>query len=61
MSRSYTRAQRHQIRQAQRGNVACTACKRVYSAPRPHALSLCPECLALLARGLVERLAAKSA
>jgi hypothetical protein len=61
MSRTYTARQRHAIRQASRGQVACSACKRVYTAPRPHALSLCPECLALLARGLVERLAAKSA
>jgi hypothetical protein len=61
MSRTYTSAQRHQIRQAQRGNVACAACKRVFVAARPHALSLCHECLALLARQLCTRLQARSA
>jgi rRNA maturation endonuclease Nob1 len=61
MSRTYTAQQRQQIRKASRGQVACSACKRVYTAPRPHALSLCPECLAMLARGLCERLQAKSA
>jgi PHP family Zn ribbon phosphoesterase len=61
MSRTYTARQRHAIRQASRGQVACSACKRVYTAPRPHALSLCPACLAALARGLCDRLQAKSA